>query len=224
MSEPINEIATALAKAQAEMSNPRFDSKNPAFKSRFASFAAVRNAIVPVLAKHGICVTQDLTVTEIGVACRTVLTHSSGQQMPFGPLVIPVLKKDAWGYGSAGTYAKRYSLQAIGVVAGDEDDDANASVGGEGERDPRAEVVDEGHEFSRIDHNKAREYADRFRKALVDGNEDLIYELHQELNPSAMFYVLVSTKLTAAERTSLKDSVHKVHSQRKALSANGGHA
>jgi hypothetical protein len=37
-------IAAALAKAQAEISNPGFDSKNPFFNSRYASLAAVRDA------------------------------------------------------------------------------------------------------------------------------------------------------------------------------------
>ena len=124
-------IAKALAAAQAEMSNPGFDSENPHFRSRFASLASVRNAIVPVLAKHGICVTQSLETTgdNKGIACTTYLTHESGQQMTFGPLVIPATKPDAMGYGSAATYARRYSLQAVACVAADEDDDSNAAVG-----------------------------------------------------------------------------------------------
>jgi hypothetical protein len=127
----LGEIAKALAAAQLEMSNPVFDSQNPHFRSRFASLASVRNAIVPVLARHGICVTQDLGTTSDGkgIACTTYLTHESGQQMTFGPLVIPATKPDAMGYGSAATYARRYSLQAVACVAADEDDDSNAAVG-----------------------------------------------------------------------------------------------
>src|SRR6267142_3894487 len=112
-------IAGALAKAQSEMANPAFDTVNPHFRNRFASLAAVRNAVVPVMAKHGIFVAQDLVSHEGLVSCTTILTHSSGQQMRFGPLVLPVAKNDAQGFGSAATYCRRYSLMAVACVVGD---------------------------------------------------------------------------------------------------------
>jgi hypothetical protein len=125
----INEIAGALAKAQAEMSNPAFDAQNPHFKNRYASLAAVRNSVVPVLAKHGIACLQDIRAVEGGIACETLLMHASGQQMRFGPLILPVSKADAQGFGSAATYARRYQLMAVAGVVGDADDDAEAAVG-----------------------------------------------------------------------------------------------
>src|SRR6185437_16686419 len=105
-SEQTNEIATALAKAQTEMENPVFDSKNPHFGNKFASLAAVRNTVIPIFAKHGIGVTQDLTTEASGVGSVLRLSHSSGQWMEFGPLVMPLSKGDAQGHGSAGTYCK----------------------------------------------------------------------------------------------------------------------
>jgi hypothetical protein len=127
--EPINELATALAKAQADIQNPKFDSVNPHFKNKFASLAAVRNAIVPVFAKHGLSVLQNLTTTaDHGIACETVLLHSSGQSMRLGPLTMPASKADAQGYGSAATYARRYALLGVAGVAGEPDDDGNAAV------------------------------------------------------------------------------------------------
>ena len=46
--------------------------------------------------------------------------------MSFGKLFVPANKQDAQGYGSALTYARRYSLQtAFGVAP--EDDDGNAA-------------------------------------------------------------------------------------------------
>lgn len=127
MSE-LNEIAKALATAQCEMGNPKLDSMNPHFKSRFASLAAVRDAVVPVTSKHGLFVAQNLTNTERGIACTTIITHTSGQQMVFGPLEMPALKPDAQGLGSAATYARRYALMAAFNIVGDTDDDANAAV------------------------------------------------------------------------------------------------
>jgi hypothetical protein len=129
MSEPINELAGALAKAQAEIQNPKFDSVNPHFKNKFASLAAVRNAIVPVFAKHGLSVLQNLTTTtDHCIACETVLLHSSGQSLRLGPLTMPASKADAQGYGSAATYARRYALLGVAGVAGEPDDDGNAAV------------------------------------------------------------------------------------------------
>jgi hypothetical protein len=129
MNEPINELATALAKAQAEISNPKFDSTNPHYKNKFASLAAVRNAIVPAFAKHGLSLLQELATTpEHCISCLTIILHSSGQSMRLGPLVMPASKADAQGYGSAATYARRYSLLAAAGVVGEEDDDANAAV------------------------------------------------------------------------------------------------
>jgi hypothetical protein len=123
------QLAAALAKAQAEMANPKFDKLNPHFKNKFASLASVRDAVIPVLAKHGIACIQDLTNVEGGVACTTILMHSSGQQINLGPLKMPVSKADAQGFGSAATYARRYHLMAVANVVGDEDDDANEATG-----------------------------------------------------------------------------------------------
>lgn len=127
-SENIAEIAAALAKAQSEMQNPQFDSKNPHFKSSYASLASVRNAVVPVLAKHGISVMQDVVSSPEGVTCVQLLSHSSGQWIRTSGMFVPVDKANAHGYGSATTYARRFSLMALACVVGDDDDDGNAAV------------------------------------------------------------------------------------------------
>jgi hypothetical protein len=124
----INDLAAALAKAQAEMSNPKFDSQNPHFRNKFASLAAVRNAVVPAFSKHGLSVLQNLVTSAEGVACETIILHSSGQSLKLGPLLMPAMKHDAQGLGSAATYARRYSLLAAAGVVGEEDDDAEAAV------------------------------------------------------------------------------------------------
>jgi hypothetical protein len=141
MSE-LNEIATALAAAQAEMKNPALDSVNPHFKSKFANLASVRNAVVPVLAKHGLFLAQNLTNTERGIACTTIITHKSGQQMQFGPLEMPAMKPDAQGLGSAATYARRYAMMAALSIVGDEDDDGNAATKSNGKSTPVATITE----------------------------------------------------------------------------------
>jgi hypothetical protein len=79
-----------------------------------------------VLAKHGIAVVQNLTTTDGGIACTTMLLHKSGQSL-ISTLPIPASKQDAQGLGSAATYARRYGLMAMAGVVGDEDDDGNAA-------------------------------------------------------------------------------------------------
>lgn len=121
-------LGTALAAAAAELKNPPLNGRNPHFDSKYATLADVRNAVVPVLAKHGISVVQDPVTVDGGAGCYTTLLHSSGEHMRFGPIVVPVERKTAHGYGSALTYARRYSLQAVCGVVGEEDDDGNAAV------------------------------------------------------------------------------------------------
>jgi len=127
--DSVKELAAAFSKAQGEMNNPMFDSINPHFRSQYASLAAVRNSVVPVLSKHGLSIMQPLTTTESGVRCGVILMHSSGEIMEFEPMEVPATKMDAQGFVSAATYAKRTTLQAIACVVGDGDDDANAATG-----------------------------------------------------------------------------------------------
>lgn len=126
-SEQLNELATALAKAQGEMHNPAFDAKNPHFKSNYASLASVRNTVLPVLSKNGLSVVQMPVNVQDTPAVTTILMHSSGQYVE-ETFYLPADRQNAHGYGSALTYLRRYSLMAVAGVVGDEDDDGNAAV------------------------------------------------------------------------------------------------
>lgn len=120
-------MTTALVAAQKEMQNPKFDSINPHFKNRYASLAAVRDAVIPVFNKYGIAVVQNLGASEHGVSCETIL-YGPGEPLRFGPMFVPAGKADAQGFGSAATYARRYTLLAIAGVVGEPDDDAEGAV------------------------------------------------------------------------------------------------
>jgi hypothetical protein len=125
-SENIAEIAAALAKAQASMKNAALNKVNPHFRNRYADLAAIRDAVVPELAKNGIAVVQGLGVTDGGiVGLTTRLMHTSGQWVE-SDILLPACA-DMQKMGSAITYARRYSLSAICGIAADEDDDANAA-------------------------------------------------------------------------------------------------
>lgn len=144
-SEQINELAGALALAQAELENAKKTSNNPHFKSKYADLAEVLDTVRPVLAKHGLSFVQfpGYAHEPKVVAVETILMHKSGQFIS-GTVAAPVTKPDAQGVGSAITYCRRYSLAAVVGIA-QEDDDGNEASGRKGghhtSQDPEAVVT-----------------------------------------------------------------------------------
>jgi hypothetical protein len=123
-SPTMGKLAKALAAAQAELQDAKKDAVNPHFKNRYASLASVRAALQAVLPKHALATVQTTTAHgDAGVCVVTWLLHESGEWIR-GELFLPVGKKDAQGFGSALSYARRYALAAIVGIAADEDDDA----------------------------------------------------------------------------------------------------
>jgi hypothetical protein len=123
----MKELATALVKAQAEMEAATKDSANPFFKSKYADLNAVMGAIKPAIAKYGLAFTQNCHDAPDAAKVETIIWHESGEHVSCGVISVPVAKHDAQGYGSALTYARRYSLSAAFGV-GAEDDDGNAAA------------------------------------------------------------------------------------------------
>ena len=120
-------IYAAFVKAQAELGVAVKDSTNPHFKSRYADLAAVVSAVKPIFAKHGLAYVQQFKDAQGGVAVETLIVHESGESFSTGTLFVPASKQDAQGYGSAITYARRYSLQTAAGIPAD-DDDGNAAA------------------------------------------------------------------------------------------------
>lgn len=120
-------LYAAMAKAFAEIEGAAKDRVNPAFKSKYADLASVVEAIKPAFAHHGLFFAQVTHEVSGGVCVETLIGHESGEEKSFGKLFVPATKQDAQGYGSALTYARRYSLMAACGVA-PEDDDGNAAA------------------------------------------------------------------------------------------------
>lgn len=146
-SEQINELAGALAKAQAEITAAEEDRTAKVQSARanytygYATLASVWDACRGPLSKNGLSIIQlpktvyertgaaDQDGNPIEVATVTVTTrlmHESGQWME------DILDLRAEGptpqkIGSAITYARRYALSAMVGVAPDDDDGADAS-------------------------------------------------------------------------------------------------
>ncbi len=128
-SEMINEISKAMANAQGEMEPALKSSKNPFFKSNYADLAAIMESIKIPLKKNDLSIWQDVITNDKGISVCTMVSHSSGQWIEFGPLEIALAKRDAQSVGSAITYAKRYALSAAVGVVSDNDDDGEAAMG-----------------------------------------------------------------------------------------------
>jgi hypothetical protein len=122
----MKQIAAALVKSQKQFGPALKSSSNPHFKSRYADLAACVEAVVDALNANGIALIQQTHECADGVIVETVFVHESGETFSGGRLHVPASKHDPQGYGSALTYARRYSLMAATGIA-PEDDDGNAA-------------------------------------------------------------------------------------------------
>jgi len=123
----MKDLFAALVKAQAQMGKAHKDATNPHFRSKYANLESCVDAVREVFAAHGLGFVQVQHEAQCGVCIETVILHESGEQFSGGKLFVPANKQDAQGFGSALTYARRYSLSAtVGLAT--EDDDGNAAT------------------------------------------------------------------------------------------------
>lgn len=126
-SEQVAKVVTALAKAQAKIHHAKLDSKNPAFKSLYASLESVIDATKMILLDEGIVVIQQPMTDEHGVLLATTLMHTSGEWIRS---YLPVIneKNSCQSQGSGLTYSRRYALAAMTNIGQDDDDGQRASA------------------------------------------------------------------------------------------------
>lgn len=122
----MNHIAKAFVAAKKAFAPALKTSSNPHFKSKYADLAGCLEAVNDALLEAGIAVYQETSECETGIIIETVFLHESGETLRGGKLHVPAAKQDPQGYGSALTYARRYSLMAACGIAA-EDDDGNAA-------------------------------------------------------------------------------------------------
>src|SRR6266550_4665942 len=135
-SESIGTIAAALAKAQAELTNPekslvatiRSPFPREADRTfRYASLSSGLDIVRKALGKHEIATVQTTAIdNEAGlIRLTTVLAHSSGEWVSSDWPVCPVGETAApHRMGAALTYARRYALFTLVGIAGEDDLDA----------------------------------------------------------------------------------------------------
>lgn len=135
---PLGQIAGALAKAQAAITNPPRNREvevyskrtNSKYKFKYATLDAIIDAVRKPLTDNGIWFTQTLEANGGGkYVLRTTLLHESGEHLSSMTPLLGVDTADNQAFGSALTYMRRYALTALLGIAADEDDDANAADG-----------------------------------------------------------------------------------------------
>lgn len=126
-SDNLDQIATALAKAQSEITSASKDSKAHAYK--YADLGAVIEAVKGALNRNGISFTQLIEESDANsVKVTTLLLHTSGQFIgSTGSTGIPEMRgcNEAQRAGAAQSYLKRYQLQALTGLP-TEDNDASS--------------------------------------------------------------------------------------------------
>ena len=135
-SESIGAIASALAKAQSELTNPEkslvatIRSPFPRESDRtfrYASLSSGLDIVRKALGKHEIATVQTTSIDkDVGlIRLTTVLAHSSGEWVSSDWPVCPVGETAApHKMGAALTYARRYALFTLVGIAGEDDLDA----------------------------------------------------------------------------------------------------
>jgi hypothetical protein len=135
-SETIGAIATALAKAQAELTNPEkslVGTIRSPFRSqddrtfRYAPLSSGLDIVRKTLGKHEIAAVQTTSIDkEAGlVHLSTVLAHASGEWISSDWPVCSVKEiVSPHRMGAALTYARRYALFTLVGIAGEDDLDA----------------------------------------------------------------------------------------------------
>ncbi len=125
-SEQTKNISLGLFMVQSRVQAVRKDSKNPHFKSNYASLEAVMDAVKPALNDNRLFLTQGLgNIVDGSLEVTTRITHSETGEWVESTMHVPLQKRDPQGVGSAATYGCRYSLMAIlGLPSTDDDGEA----------------------------------------------------------------------------------------------------
>ena len=166
--ENINELSTALCKAQSEMGGAVKDAKNPFFKSSYADLTSVIKAIKEPFANNGLSYAQFPVTSEggKGIGVKTILMHTSGQFLE-SEFYLPTVKQDPQSGGSCITYARRYALQSMAGIPTADDDAESSMLRVEAKQPTEADLCKDAVNRNRKSVNAIKDY-------LVDPTDDNI--------------------------------------------------
>lgn len=130
MNDPMGgKIAAALVKAQRAFAPALKTATNPHFKSKYVTLDGCVEAVLDALNDNGIFLHQRTHHDTAGISVETMFIHESGESLTGGTLFVPAPKHDPQGFGSALSYARRYSLMAACGIAPEDDDGMAATAG-----------------------------------------------------------------------------------------------
>lgn len=189
-SDNINELISALSKAQGRIISAKKDKKNPYFKSSYADLSSIWDACRTALSENGIAVVQSVQVNDQKMELITTLGHASGQWMK-SQMPIITTKSDPQSIGSALTYYRRYTLAAmVGVAPSEEDDDGNMATEPNGnykasaktEPMPKATISKEqGNELVEILGTCDVKYQESVMKTVKSFGFNSLYEISEDV-------------------------------------------
>lgn len=119
-------LSKAFTSAFHDIHNPKFNAKNPHFKSNYVNLEGVLGVIKPACEKHGLSIIQ----VPVGVhSLETEVLHGESGESRKWLMTMEPGKNTPQAVGSAITYARRYMLMSIFGLAGTDDDGNEASAG-----------------------------------------------------------------------------------------------
>jgi len=133
-------IHQAFIEAYSEMTNPKKNANNPAFRSKYANLEELLAQTRPILAAVELALVQEPVSDDGRIGVHSYLVYTTGERMDFGNYTVRLQKDDAQGAGSAITYTRRYAIAAIFGLA-QEDDDGNAASKPQAARETKAQPV-----------------------------------------------------------------------------------
>jgi hypothetical protein len=114
-------------KFQQEVENATKNASNPHFKSKYANLEQVLATVKPVLNDNKMVFLQQVVPADIGfVSVKTTLFCTESAEFVDSTVTVPA-GTDAQKYGSALTYARRYSLATLCGITQEDDDGNHAS-------------------------------------------------------------------------------------------------
>ena len=200
-SEFIGEISPSLIKAQKAITFALMDKVNPHLKSKYADLPSVIDAIKVALNDAGIMFMQTPELMqEMHLQLTTRLIHSSGEWIE-STMMMPIVKQDPQGYGSALTYARRYSLAAITGLYQDDDDGFAAS-----KTKKKLTISATDNAFEKLDSKKQFELlgvVEEIESHIFNQDEEAAFKLAQSITDPDEKVALWS-KLDSKVRSSIK--------------------
>ena len=120
-----SQVLTALMQAKNSIGKIAKGASNPFFKSKYADLPSILDAVQPIMEEHRLAMFQPVK----GDKVYLTFVHSSGEWAEFeGTQVVPGKDNDPQAYGSAITYARRYTISSVLCINADKDDDAEKAM------------------------------------------------------------------------------------------------